>query len=308
MKVRLDFCDFWSGFVKTDNFFYNLLRERFDVEICDQPDFLLYADPGRHLHRIHNCTKIFISLESYLPDFNACDYAFTCRYLDDPRNIRLPYYVLETTAAQLQKSEAELADLLRGKTKFCSFVVSNAKRGKTHKRIDFFHRLSQYKKVDSGGTALNNIGGPLPPGKGYKLEFLRGYKFNIAFENGSTPGYTTEKLTDAFRARTLPIYWGNPRVNEEFNTQSFLNYFDFASEEALLEKIIELDRDDEKYLAYLRQPCFVNNNPNEFFGRKRLLDQFEKIFTTPITPVSRRRYWNQIGRWIPVLKDRPSKA
>ncbi len=38
MKIRLDFCDFWPGFQKTNNFFYNLLRERFDVEICDQPD------------------------------------------------------------------------------------------------------------------------------------------------------------------------------------------------------------------------------------------------------------------------------
>ena len=105
----------------------------------------------------------------------------------------------------------------------------------------------------------------------------------------------------------MPIYWGNPRVGREFNSKSFLNYFDFPSEEALIEKIIELDRDDAKYLEYLRQPYFHNNQPNEFFSHERLLNFFEKIFTTPITPVSARRYPLQIGRWIPVLKNRPNQ-
>jgi hypothetical protein len=308
MKVRLDFCDFWPGFQKTNNFFYNLLRERFDVEICDQPDFLIYADPGQHVHRLNNCVKIYFSVESFRPDFRECDYAFTCHYLDDPRHLRLPYYVLTTNALKLLKSAEEIAGIMSAKTKFCSFVVSNAKRKKTQKRVEFFHRLCQYKKVDSGGAALNNIGSRIPDGSRHKLDFLRPYKFNIAFENGSTPGYTTEKITDAMWARCLPIYWGNPRIGEEFNPRSFLNYFDFPSEEALIEKIIELDQDDAKYLEYLRQPYFHNNQPNEFFGHDRLLDQFEKIFTTPITPVSRRRYWNQIGRWIPVLKNRPKWA
>jgi alpha(1,3/1,4) fucosyltransferase len=308
MKVRLDFCDFWSGFVKTNNFFYNLLRERFEIELCDEPDFLIYADPGKHLHRVHNCVKIYISLESFLPDFRACDYAFTSRYLEDPCHFRLPYYVLESRPEWLQKSEEEIAGILKNKTKFCSFIVSNAKRKKTHKRVEFFHRLCQYKKVDSGGRALNNIGYRVPPGQANKRNFLRPYKFTIAFENGEVPGYTTEKLTDAMWTRCLPIYWGNPRVGEEFNPRSFLNYYDFPTEEALIEKIIELDQDDAKYLEYLRQPCFHNNQPNEFFSRERLLNQFEKIFTTPITPVSRRRYWNQIGRWIPVLKRKPNPA
>jgi len=305
MKIRLDFCDFWPGFQKTANYFHSLLRERFDVEICDQPDFLIYADPGQHMHRVHNCVKIYFSVESFLPDFRECDYAFTCRYLDDPRHVRLPYYALSAHPPRLLKSEEEIAGIMKTKTKFCSFVVSNAGRKKTQKRVDFFHRLSKYKKVDSGGGALNNIGHRIPAGVGAKRDFLRPYKFNIAFENSSIPGYTTEKLTEAMDARCLPIYWGSPRVAEEFNPKSFLNYFYFPSEEALIEKIIELDQDDAKYMEYLRQPYFHNNQPNEFFGHERLLNQFEKIFTTTITPVSRRRYWNQIGRWIPVKKNRP---
>jgi hypothetical protein len=199
MKIRLDFCDFWPGFPKTDNFFYQLLRERFDVQICDRPDFLIYADPGQHIHRVHNCVKIYVAIEVFLPNFRWCDYAFTCHYLDDPRHLRLPYYAWGPPPAGAG-TEQEIAQVMASKTRFCGFVVTNAKKKKTHKRVEFFHRLSKYKKVDSGGAAFNNIGRVLPRGLNHKLEFLRPCKFNIAFENGSTPGYTTEKITDAMRA------------------------------------------------------------------------------------------------------------
>ena len=157
--------------------------------------------------------------------------------------------------------------------------------------------MSHYKKVDSAGKAFNNIGYSVPEGPFNKIEFLRPYKFNIAFENASIPGYTTEKLFEAMLARVMPIYWGNPRVGEEFNTRSFLNYSDFPSEEALIEKIIELDQNEDKYLEYLRQPYFLHNRKNEYFSEDRILDFFERIFSTPIRPVSQRRSIFPPGRW-----------
>jgi hypothetical protein len=303
MKIRLDFCDFWPGFPKTDNFFYRLLRERFEVEICDVPDFLIFADIGQHVHRVHNCVKIHFCTEDFAPDFACCDYAFTCRQLDDPRHLRLPLYAMRDPKS-LVKDHDRPEQIMASKTRFCGFLAGYANK-KTRVRNDFFHKLCRYKKVDSAGGALNNVGYRVPPGAAAKLEFLQPYKFNLAFENASVPGYTTEKIVEAMQARALPIYWGNPAVDREFNPRSFLNYFDFPGEEALIEKIIELDQDDAKYLEYLRQPYFYNNQPNEFFSHERLLNQFEKIFTTPITPVSARRYPWQMGRWIPVLKNKP---
>ena len=285
MKVRLDFCDFWPGYPKTGNFFYKLLSERFDVELCDQPDFLIFGNLGQHVHRVHNCVKIFCPVEAFQPDFRFYDYSFTCRQTDDPRNLRLPSYVLSTPPQLLVKENEDPGQIMAAKTRFCCFLARYANR-KTRVRNGFFQKLCQYKKVDSA-------------------EFLRPYKFNIAFENASVPGYTTEKIVEAMRVRALPVYWGNPGIATEFNPKSFLNYFDFPDEEALIGKIIELDRDDAKYMEYLRQPYFHNNQPNEFYDRKRLLDQFERIFTTPITPVSTRRYPLQIDRWIAVKKNRP---
>ncbi|MGD0260245.1 MAG: glycosyltransferase family 10 [Verrucomicrobiota bacterium] len=302
--IRIDFCDFGPGFVKTNNFFYNLLQSRFPVELCDQPDYLIYADPLRHLHRVHNCVRIYFGIESYLPDWTECDYALTCHYLDDPRHLRLPYYALYGGPEALDIRQDNPEKVLASKTRFCAFVVGYADR-QTRKRVDFFHRLSRYKRVDSAGKALNNVGGPLSPGPGSKVEFLRSCKFNIAFENASIPGYTTEKIYEAMMARSLPIYWGNPRIAEEFNPKSFLNYFDFPSEEALIQRIIELDQDDAKYLEVMRQPYFHNHQPNEFLSRERLLDFFEKIFTTNICPVSRRRPFFRLGRWIGLKRNKP---
>jgi hypothetical protein len=303
--IRIDFCNFGAGYPKANNFFYNLLKTRFDLEIVDQPEFLIYTNPETHLHRIHDCVKIYFGIESFAPDWSECDYAMTCHYLDDPRHLRLPYYALYGPARPLDKRGDDLEKILASKTRFCGFVVTNAGKRKTQKRVDFFHKLSRYKRVDSGGRAFNNIGGPLPDGPRGKQDFLKTCKFNIAFENKSLPGYTTEKILEAMWARALPIYWGNPRVQEEFNPKSFLNYPDFPNEQALLDRIIELDRDDAKYLEVMREPYCHNNQPNEFFNLNRVLDFFEKIFSTKIQPVSRRRRLFSFGRWMLVKRNKP---
>jgi len=104
-------------------------------------------------------------------------------------------------------------------------------------------------------------------------------------------------------ARCLPIYWGNPLIDREFNPKSFLNYFDFRDEDALLEKIIELDESDALYRQYLTEPYFHYNRPNEFFGLDRVLDHFEMIFSASTPPVARRRRLFSFGRWTLARRD-----
>jgi hypothetical protein len=300
-KIRIDFCDFWNNFSKTDNYVYRLLTERFDVELCDQPDFLIFSCHG-HSHKLHSGVKIFYSTESDAPNFNVCDYSVASARLDDPRHLELAVYVSHGDAEEIIKKQDDPEKILAAKTKFCSFVVGNYNRGKNHNRVAFFQKLSKYKRVDSGGRLFNNIGGPIPGASRGKIEFLRQYKFNIAFENLAVPGYTSEKIFQPMAARCLPIYWGNPRIAEEFNPKSFLNYADFPGEEALIDKIVELDNDDAKYLEYLRQPYFYDDRPNLHFNRQRVLDFFEKIFDTRITPVAqagRRKFsfGRLFGRW-----------
>jgi len=299
--IKIDFCDFHPGFLKAHNFFHNLLKERYELLLSDQPDFLIYSSHG-HEHRLHVGVKIFVSGESEPPDFRECDYSVTCRKLVDWRHLQLPFYVRYGQAASIVKGNDDPERALAAKTKFCSFVVRNHNPRKNRNRLEFFQRLSRYKQVDSGGAFMNNIGGPIPGYSGGKIEFLKAYKFNIAFENGSFPGYTSEKIYEAMVARCLPIYWGNPLIGEEFNPKSFLNRSDFPSDEALIEKIVELDKDDAKYLEYARQPYLYNDTPSQYFSRERMLDFFEKIFSAGEQATQRRRRKSIFGRWMLVKR------
>jgi hypothetical protein len=299
--IRLDFLDFWPGFRKDSNYFIDLLERRFRVELHAKPDFVIYADFG-HAHRLHTGTRIYFSGEANRPDFRCCDYALTCHYLDDPRHFRLPLYAVYGGGEQLLKLPDEPVRVLAERRGFCSFVVSNPQ---ARERIAFFERLSRYKRVDSGGRYLNNIGRSIGESWEGKQAFLRQYKFNIAFENQALPGYTTEKLADAMQARCIPIYWGSSRVHEEFNPRSFLNYADFSSEEALIERIIQLDQDDALCLEMLRQPYFHDNRMTEAYRGEQLLDFFSRIFHTPIQPVATRRSPDVFRNWTLARRDPP---
>jgi hypothetical protein len=216
----------------------------------------------------------------------------------------MPYYVYGNPPEPLIRQPNEWDWIQKEKTKFCAFIVGNI-HPKTKPRIRFFEKLSRYKKVDSAGKALNNIGQVVSVQE--KVKFLHPYKFTIAFENEFIPGYTTEKIFQAMQPRCIPIYRGSPRVAEEYNPKTFLNWDDFGSDEALIERIIEIDQNDELFAEFHRHPYYFGNKPNPCWDEEPLLDFFERAFSTPITPVSRKRYFFQFGRWILVKRHRVKK-
>ena len=249
-KIKVEFVDWWSGFDKTNNYFYNLLKEEFDVIITDNPDYLFFSVFGsKHLQ--YKCKKIFYTGENVAPPLHYCDCSFSFDYLDDNRNYRLPHYLLYDGYYELQRPK--IIDESLAKRKFCNFVVSN---NGCQERNNFYTELSKYKKVDSGGRFANNIGYAV----GNKVNFQSEYKFSIAFENNAYrpqhPGYTTEKIMEPMTVNSVPIYWGNPEIGKEFNTKSFINVYDFDHIDSVINYIEYLDNNDKKYLELLNQPWF----------------------------------------------------
>ena len=78
---------------------------------------------------------------------------------------------------------------------------------------------------------------------------------------------------------SIPVYFGNPRIGEEFNAKSFINVHDFPNFQKVVDFIIEVDNNDELYYEILKQPYFLNNQvPYEFseeFFRKVLYNIVE---------------------------------
>jgi len=114
-----------------------------------------------------------------------------------------------------------------------------------------FQWLSQYKSVDSAGRLFNNVGDTIFAGLGggggelVKVEFYKKYRFVLAYENESSPGYTTEKLLHAKAAGCVPIYWGDPKVERDFDTAGFIDARGITTSGELIRLVKEVEENPE---------------------------------------------------------------
>lgn len=233
------------------------VMDKYKLVVSDEPDIYIYMCYGNdHLGFTYPCIRVaFWGGESHLPDWNDCDYAITTREMpDEPRHYRYnamePYNTMIQNRSQFMKKD--MAD-----RKFCNFVYSNGSYGEgALLRQDFCKRLMNYKYVDCPGKVLNNMKDAITPreedwSRG-KVEFIRNYKFTIAFENERIDGYTTEKLYHPLRAGSIPIYWGNPLIGETVDNRCFINCNEYDNDfDAVIERVKEIDNDPELYLYML---------------------------------------------------------
>ncbi|MFT6841279.1 MAG: hypothetical protein ACJASR_000036 [Psychroserpens sp.] len=146
-----------------------------------------------------------------------CDFAVSFDSNFNIRHLRLPLYLVYFESGTLTKTR-DTEKLLKKKKGFCSFLVSNAIE--SQERISFFRKLSKYKEIASGGKHANNVGGPVAN----KREFISKYLFNIAFENSSFPGYTTEKIAEPWVEGYILIYYLDTKITKEINPDCLLIY------------------------------------------------------------------------------------
>ena len=248
-KIKVNFVDFWGSFNPNDNFILDALKKNFDVELSDNPDFLFCSSFGKKFLK-YDCVRIHYEGENLSPDFNLYDYALGFAYITfDDRYLRLPHYVLYPDACKMALAKHTLTDEEYKKhNKFCNYVISNAMS--SPERSSMIKVLESYKKVDSGGKYKNNVGGPVKD----KIEFEKSYKFTMAIENSPSNGYTTEKIIEAFAGATIPIYYGSKDIAKEFNEKAFINCHNYNSFEEVLERVKEIDNNDEMFLSMVKEP------------------------------------------------------
>jgi hypothetical protein len=289
----VNFGYFWPSFRKEDNYFTRVLCSKYKVQISDDPDIFFFTHPYNNdrEYKKYKCHRVFLGWENERADWDISDYVLDSDfYNDNPRHKRWPVWA-SWNPEQLTKVKD--IDGFKRKKKFCCMVVSNAN---AKERIAFFNLLSKYKKVDSGGRFMNNIGVDVAD----KMDFIRDYKFVISFENSSFPGYTTEKLIEPMRVNSIPIYWGNPEVAKDFNTASFVNIPNAACYNEAIEKIIEMDQDEDKYLDMASEPWFSNNELPEEMSEQSLLEYFDFVINDiktkkPIALSTSNRYSHELS-------------
>lgn len=284
MISTVKFVDFWNNFDPYKDPIFSILMNVYGLQLVDlNPDLIIYSVFGNAHEYYQKSLKLFYAAEnirynSYYINtkcnvyndhdiLNICDYAMTNYFIDHPNHIRI--------SAGLRKFGFEHMISLNNvipntnKNKFCLFVVSNGNVGQTHVRNAFFDRLNEYKKVDSAGLYLNNIGYQAPYEEKKYIDFISQYKFMIAFENSEHDGYTSEKIIRCYQSKTLPIYWGNPKIGLDYNPDSLIlvnkNKFETA-----IQEIIALDQDDDRY-----QSVIEINPVNPHFYEKRMKELYK---------------------------------
>jgi len=270
LTVKCASVDFFSEDMKT--MWSRILAGRANLEISENPDFVICGCYGLDYLKYGDAPiRIYYYQENVFPDFNQFDYAAGFHNINfNDRHLCIPYPMGWDYHKLIGKDNSGLESSMANR-KFCNFIYNNQFSGAGAKlRTEFCKKLSEYKRVDCPGKVMNNMPDAIEPrNSGWphwyksKLEFIKNYKFTMAFENSQTDGYTTEKLIQPLLANSIPIYWGNRKVSEMFNPAAFINASDFDNFDQLMDKIIELDQDDAKYLEMLRQPpVLVDSVPN----------------------------------------------
>jgi hypothetical protein len=290
MKVMIK----WSKY-SPDVFFEAMpyILDKYNFVTTPNFNFALY-----HLsHRLRgNYQKIHYIIENHRPNMDSCDWAFSYDYdrdINHPHHLRMPNYVRLGAGKNLIKGERYNAQrILRKKKKFCAYIYSH----NVPTRNKFFTALSRYKHIDSPGKCcknmptitetLRNRGFYTPRKYIEKLGFLHPYKFCIAFENVSSPGYTCEKIYHAMLAKCIPIYWGNPLVCRDFNPKSFINAHDgdWKTEKQMFEYLIwriqQIDRNPDLYYKMLREPWYHDNKLSKYVDPEIIGKRFDLIFNS----------------------------
>lgn len=291
-KIRCFFVDFWPGFDYSYHLAF-LLSENDIIIDKENPDYLFYSCFGNRHLQYDRCIKIFYSFENAIPDLNLCDYAVSLSEIqcgDRTFSLRIPLF----KGRDVYRPELEPEKLLD--RKFCNFVYSNNYCADPF-REKIFNALSKYKRIDSGGAFLNNMGGQIED----KQAFLKEYKFTLAIENSSQPGYVTEKIFDPFIAQSLPIYWGSPSISSNYRSNSFVNLMDFSSIEEAVEEIIRLDQDDTAYLEKITTPFWsYGDSFEEFYNREneKIITFFRNIFDQSLEKARRRTEYGWVKGYV----------
>lgn len=262
------------------------IEDRYELVRTDarDADYIFHSCLGYDVLK-YSGVRIFVTGENVSPNFNISDYALAFDQMEfGDRYLRLPLFRLYRDAyAALCAPRPPAEEVIAKKEGICAYVMSNLSDSASE-RTRIFDLLSAYKPVASGGKWRNNVGGPVAD----KIAFQSKYKFVIAFENSSTPGYLTEKFAQAAQSNAVPIYWGDPEIGRFFNPKAFINCHDFPSLDAAVEQVKVVDSDETLYRQMIAEPWFPQGLEPESLKTETFVRFLSHIFDQPHADAYRR--------------------
>lgn len=207
-----------------------------------------------HSNRTHAQRWVIVSEESPI---NARGFQLPEKYADvtfdwiasykTDSEFRQPYGRYEPFPEDEIKSELDLEIYLKNKTNVVSWMGSNCdKRLQTVRELESMIQLKKYGKC--GDFEL--------PWEDYNALFnlLNTFKFYLSFENSCCDDYITEKFWRTLDMGVVPVVMG--ATAEQYANvappNSFIHVEEFSSLSELVNYLMELNANNEKYLEYFQ--------------------------------------------------------
>jgi hypothetical protein len=283
----------------------DILKEKYEVKISDKNYDMIFDSAYADIEGINRdysikeerdpkIIRMFYTPEAILPNLDNYDLTIGFDHVDDPRYIRVPWYYFQSYNSKIRTDYDKVADLGKcapKKPHFACFLISNNNtEGNNWRnnmpfdgcvaRENIFNKLSEYKKVLSGGKALNNIGKVIP-GK-ETMSWLSQCKFVIAYENQTYDGYITEKPFQAYFAGSIPIYYGAKSAVADINKKAVIYAGDFNSDEELVDYIKKVDQDDSLYCDIWNQNIMTNPDGDFEVVKDKLRKKLFEVIDTKL--------------------------
>ena len=231
-KIYVNKVDMWAYFYWFEFDIYKILKKKYKIIISDNPQFLFYSSYGNE-NKNYNCTKIYLSNNKELPNFNECDYAIGYQFLNNTENryiqkpIDVDYFnnmeniyniVIENYINTTEKKFCCIMEI------YYSDMVKN-----------FSAKLSEYKNIEEYKIDMMDS----------ELEFLEKYKFAIL--DAKNYEKNVEKFNQIFKAGTIPIFLGEDPFLETYNNKSFIWIKNETEFDQKINYIKEIDKNEKLY-------------------------------------------------------------
>lgn len=192
--------------------------------------------------------------------------------IEDDLYLRFPFYLFHLLEPSMRKDEIQqMIQTLSTrdpswKFKFTTLIARHDMWGI---RTQAYEAMFWSGKIDCPSRLFHNIDIELPDYES-KRKFLSPYRYTICPENIIKPGYVTEKIADALRAKCIPVYsWGlSERDKKVFNPDSILRI-----DKDLGKKVAELEQNNDKFQDFYSLSPFMPTAAQEL---ENWLDELEK--------------------------------
>jgi hypothetical protein len=240
------------------------------------------ADSNLHRYKQWKHTYLFNGESTMRCDTNNYDIVLSCER-NCKNNVNVPLFIPYVYTNNFIHKLIEPKNITNVPKKEVCVIISNP-GGEV--RNNFLNNLDKYFKVTYAGSYKNNIGEKMNYHYNTSefIEFVSQFKFIISMENSRCDTYITEKIIHGLLANTVPVYWGSTRVSDYFNMNRLLNLDDENSISSVIQKMVELNNNNQKWLEMVNQTNFIDNK----------LERNIEAISNDIRCIFNKSCWNHI--------------